>query len=366
MLLSAVFTFQYEVIMMERGVALSTSLSIFGVSQVVGMVSIFLWGKLVQRVRHVNRLIQGALLVRILLLFFMYLSGANLLFIILFLLYSTIWASIDVVFEGRLTQWVFNHKLSFGKFRLWGSIGWAVSGFAISGLFLFIRDANEILLFLLLVNFLILIGSLKYPVKVEISQNQAKKRPMEKKYVLLLILTAVIFVLPDSFGIVLNNHYREIFGLTVEQAVFYTGIALIFGAFISEVPALLVVDRFIARFGPKKVVLIGMILSCFRWVFAILANTSPMAFTFNFLFHGVVFAFLYVGCLNYVQDRLGSEATSTIVINFTLIAGIIGFITTQILSLVLNFHTTNVLLVAFVAISLLMTGLYWGLYYRKD
>jgi len=366
MILSAIFTFQYEVIMMERGVALTTALSIFGVSQVIAMASMFIWGKIVQRSRNVNRLIQGALIVRIGLLLLMYVMEANLFFIGLFLLYSTIWGSVDVVFEGRLTQWVYNNKLSFGKFRLWGSIGWAVSGFVVTGLYLIIEDANSILLFLTLVNLIILLGSLKYPIRVEMDRSDVKKKPMERKYILLLILSALIFVLPDSFGIVLNNHYRETFGLTVEQAVFYTGIALIFGAFISEVPALLVVDRLIQRFGPKKIMMTGMVLSCLRWVFAVTVNHTPIWFTLNFLFHGIVFAFIYVGCLSYVQDRLGSEATSTIVINFTLIAGIIGFVKTQLLSLVLNFHTTQIVLMAFIGISVLVTGLYWLLYYRKE
>lgn len=366
MIVSAIFTFQYEVMMMERGVSLSTALSIFGVSQIMAMASMFIWGKVVQKSRNVNLLIQVALGVRIVALLAMYFMGSNWFFIGLFLLYSTIWGSIDVVFEGRLTQWVYNNGLSFGKFRLWGSIGWAVSGFLVSGLYLFIHEANTILLFLALVNVLILLGSLKCPIQVERVADSVEKKPMERRYIVLLVLSALIFVLPDSFGIVLNNHYREMFGLTVERAVFYTGVALIFGAFISEVPALLVVDRLIKRFGPKKIIMTGMVLSCLRWVFAVTVNHTPLWFTMNFLFHGIVFAFIYVGCLNYVQDRLGSEATSTIVINFTLIAGIIGFVKTQLLSLVLNFHTTNVVLIGFIGISLLVTGLYWGLYYRKE
>lgn len=366
MMLSAIFTFQYEVLMMERGVPLSTSLSIFGVSQVLSMASIFIWGKIVQRARHVNRLIQGTLIVRIAILLFMYLSGNQGAFIVLFLMYSTIWGSIDVVFEGRLTQWVYNNGLSFGKFRLWGSIGWALSGFTVTALYLFIETSNSILLFLLAINVFILIGSLKYPLQVEANKSSHKKQRLDKKYVVLLILAAIVFILPDSFGIVLNNHYRETFGLTVERAVFYTGIALIFGAFISEVPALLVVDRLIRRFGPKKIIMAGMVLSCLRWLFAVIANQTPLWFTFNFLFHGVVFAFIYVGTLSYVQDQVGNEATSAIVINFTLIAGIVGFIKTQLLSLILNFHSTNVVLIGFIGISLVMTGLFWGLFYRRD
>ena len=366
LMLSAVLMFQYEVIMMERGISLSTALRVFGVSQIVSMASVYVWGRAVRKARQVNRLIQGALIFRILILLLMYVVGSDRLFIALFLLYCTIWGSVNTVFEGRLTQWVFNHRLSFGKFRLWGSIGFAVSGFIVSGLYLFITQSASILLFMMGVNFLILIGSLKYPIKVEMAEKQKRPQKLEIRYLLLLVMIATVVILPDTFSVVLNNHYREAFGLTIEGAVFYTGIALMLGAFVSEVPAFLMIDRLIGRFGYKKMLMTGLFLSIARWVLSLVATSHPLLFTFTYLFHGVVFAFLYVGCLNFIQDKGGNEATGAFIINFTLITGIIGFIKTQLFSVILEFYTTYAVLGIFTAISIAACLLYWRFYYLPE
>ncbi|MEH6943250.1 MFS transporter [Bacillus sp. JJ722] len=363
-LITSLLIFQYEPLMSDKGVPISLSLVIFSISQIIIMLATLFWGKAITYVQNGNRLIEISLIIRIIITSIMYFIEQNDLFILLFLLYHTVSSSIDITFEGMLGRWAYNQNRPFGKFRLFGSIGYASSGLIASFIYALTKQIDFLLLFIMVINIIILVGTILFPLNVQMKNRvKQKKEPIDKKVYLLILLGALITNLPNSFGVVLNSHYRSTFHLTVEEATFYTGLALLVGSCISEVTGFYYVDRLIQRFQAKNIILIGMMLCLIRWLIAIFADSSVM-FTATYIFHGISFALIYLGCVTFVKETHGEESVNKTVINFSLMAALIGFLFTQLFSVVLTYYTTGFLLGLFIIISLFVSLLYYYYYWK--
>ncbi|MCL6573613.1 MAG: MFS transporter, partial [Bacillus sp. (in: Bacteria)] len=333
-------------------------------SQMVIMLATLFWGKAITYVKNKNRLIQISLCIRLIITGMMFIVEQNTLFIVLFLLYHTVSSSIDIAFEGLLARWAFANQRHFGRFRLFGSIGYASSGLVASLIYALTKDVNYLLIFIMGINLVILVGTMLFPLQVEVNKHSKRKKvQMGKKVYFLLFLGVLITTLPNSFGIVLNNHYRTSLHLSIEEAVFYGGIAILIGSFLSEGTGFFFADRLIQKFHAKNIILIGMILSIIRWILAVFAE-SPLFFTATYLFHGVSFVFIYLGCVTFIKEELGEESITETVINFSLLAALTGFLFTQLFLVVLSIYTTGFLLVLFIIISLIVTIFYYYCYWK--
>ena len=365
-LVTSMLIFQYEILMNDRGVPIHLSLVVYSLSQIVIIFATLFWGKAITFARNKDRLIQISLIIRLVITVWMCIAEQKTLFILLFLLYHTVSSSIDIAFEGLMGRWSYRNRRPFGKFRLFGSMGYASSGLAAGFILSLTKNVNDLLVFILLLNFLIFLGNLFFPLNGEMEDPPAVRKGSGmggKRVTALLFLCAVVVTLPNSFGVVLNNHYRTAFQLDVEAAVFWAGAALLLGSFLSEVTGFFFVDRLIERYGAKNIIFAGIGLSLLRWVIALFAG-HPELFTATYLFHGVSFAFLYLGCVNYVREKFGESAVSEVVVNFSLYAGIICFLLTQVFSLILTYFTTGFILSLFIFICLLMLIFYYFSFWK--
>jgi len=360
--ISAMLIFQYELLMADRGVSLTVSLMVFSISQVAIMLTSLGLSKYADRVKDKNIIIQVSVVVRTVVMGLMYLTQTSWLFILLFLTYQLA-AAINILFEGMLAQWSFDKRVNFGSIRLVGSIGFSVSGFIAS--FIYVTGGiNHLLLIIFLVNLLNLIGVFKFPIEVEKSGKATEGEKLDKKYKFLILLGAFIMVQPNSFAVVLNNYYRVTFGLTVEQAMIFAGIAVLLGSFLSEVAAFVFVNKLISKLGAYKIILVGMLVSCLRWSLAFLAP-SPELFALTYLLHGITFAFVYIGIVTYIKDKVGNNATSKLVIILVVYISLLGFMATQIINLAVNLFGLTIIILGYTIISVITTIVYRQFYREK-
>lgn len=365
-MITSMLIFQYEILMDDRGVPIHLSLLVYSLSQIMIIFATLFWGKAVALVRNRDRLIRVSLIIRLIITLWMCVAEQKTPFILLFLLYHLVSSSIDIVFEGLLGSWSYRNRRPFGQFRLFGSIGYASSGLAAGSILSWTQNVNDLLVVILLLNLLILLGNLFFPLNGEREELSTVRRGRGmggNRVAALLFLCAVVVILPNSFGVVLNNHYRTAFHLDVEAAVFWAGAALLLGSFLSEVTGFFFVDRLIEKYKAEKIIFAGIGLSLLRWVMALFADL-PALFTATYLLHGVNFSFLYLGCVNYVREKVGESAVSRVVVNFSLYAGIIGFLLTQAFSVILMHFTTSFILSLFVLICLLACLLYYFFFWK--
>lgn len=168
----------------------------------------------------------------------------------------------------------------------------------------------------------------------------------------MLVFIIVPMVLPYCFNFIMNYHYREALGLSLEAAVLFSGIAVLFSAGISEIPSMMFIHRIIEKIGPKNVVIIGLLASIIRWTIASVAH-SPLIFATTFLFHGICFTFTYIGFTTIVKNRLGNDAISKVMTLMSLFIAITAAIMSQVFNYFIQYYDTFAILKSFVVISII-------------
>lgn len=362
-IISSMLVFQYSIIMSDHGVPTAVSLTVYSISQIIIFLATVSWGKIITKVDNKNRVIQATLLFRILIVSLL-IFASNEIFVLLYLLYHMVSSSIDIAFEGLVGRWAFSNDKDFGKIRLFGSIGYSISGLVASILFTFTFNTDILLVFILIANITGLLGTVLSPISVKQEADQDRKKiKFSWKTLSLIAMCALIASLPNTFGVILNEHYMTEFHLVLEQAVFFAGISLFLGSCISEVTSFYYVDRLIRKYKPENIVFLGIMFSLIRWCIAFIAG-GPIMFTLTYLFHGLAFSFVYLGCISYAKAEYGEEAVSESVVKFSVFASIISFVLTAIFPIILGVYTTSFIIGMFIVISLGCL-IFCKIYYRK-
>lgn len=352
--------------MADRGVELSAALAILSASQVLTMCLMFFIRKLDDKIKDKNKVLQLSFVLRTFIVALMLFVDSPILFVILFLLY-TLAAAPNIMFEGLVAQWSSEKNIDFSKIRYFASTGFACGGLIAGFIFSITGEINSILIYIVAVHSLNAIGTFAFPIKIPKLNKDIKDKTtikLKKEYKVLIVLTASVMVFPNVFGFILNSHYRDVFGQSVEQAIFLAGVALFFGAFLSEVTGFVIVNKLIARYGPKKVILFSMILSLTRWILALFAPNAAV-FTATYIFHGLSFSFGYIGIITYIKSKVGNEYTNKLVIEYVLYSFFMSVIMTQIVNFILNNFTNNALLIVFVILNISIVSIYYFLYLYK-
>lgn len=142
----------------------------------------------------------------------------------------------------------------FGKVRLWGSVGWAVATIISGGI---IAIGSYPLAFL--TSGILRLGSLPLtsalPVATDRDDDDSDANAPRNPAVFILMISQFLFYTGlNAYGNFLWIHMREGLNIPPEQIGFH---AAIFA--IAEFVPMLFIDRFIARWGIRKVLLFGMI-----------------------------------------------------------------------------------------------------------
>lgn len=351
-IVSAMLIFQYEPLMYSKGVSSDISMKVLTVVQILIVVSVYLYRFLLKKYSQRNTIIRLSLMLRIVVSLFMYITQTSELFILLFVLIQIISTGLDIYFESSIMSWVTAEKKDFGKYRMFGSLGYATSGFWVSFFLMVLGDVSYILLLACAINLILLLSNIFCPIPFIIKKNVDKKIKINKIsgiYSLFFVLCALIITLPNSFGYLLNSYLRDEYSLNLSKATFYASIAVFIGSCVSEMFGFFVVDSLIRKLSPLKVVALGFIFSGVRWLFVLL-STSEVMFIATYLFHGISFAFIFIGSVHFISGISGNNEIGELSMRFTFFANIMGIILAQFYSLVLPYIGTQGIIWVFILI----------------
>lgn len=188
-------------------------------------------------------------------------------------------------------------KHSFGSFRLWGSLGWAIA--SISGGFLFEKIS---------VSFIFPISASLFVVLVIFLTTKKRKRIYRPNFEavkfneLLKNRTLLLF-----FGIIILygltcapvNSFLNLYFTDLSKRNDIIGFAYAIMAF-SELPLFIIGNILIRKLGSQKVILIAMFTMFLRFIVYGLFPTVPIALAVGAL-QGISLAFFLVGVVDYLQ-----------------------------------------------------------------
>ncbi|HGF7762243.1 TPA: MFS transporter [Enterococcus faecium] len=342
-IISAMLIFQYEPLMFSKGVSSDISIKTLTAVQILIVVSVYLYRFLFKKYSKKNTIIRLSLILRIVVSLFMYATQSSGLFVVMFVLLQIVSTGLDIYFESSIMSWITAEKKDFGKYRMFGSLGYATSGFWISLFLVLLRNVSYMLLLACAINLVLLFSNITKPIpntieKITIEKIQGKKVP--RIYYLFFAFCTLIITLPNSFGYILNSHLRNEYDLDLNKATFYASIAVFIGSCISEMFGFFAVDSVIRRFSPLKVVFIGFIFSGLRWFFA-LVSTSEEMFISTYLLHGISFAFIFIGSIYFIASVSDTIEMGELSMRFSFFANIMGIILAQLYSIMLPYIGTQ-------------------------
>lgn len=201
-----------------------------------------------------------------------------------------------------------NEKYSFGNFRLWGSLGWALA--AIAGGYFFSRYPIKYIfpissaLFLLLIPFL--------STRKKIRTYKANFESLTLKQVLsnkpLLLFIAVI----SLYGLVCSPvfSYLNLYFIEIGSDNSTVGLAYAIMAF-SELPLFIVGNKLLKKIGAKSVILLAISSMIVRYlIYGFFPDVNVALLTG--LLQGVSLAFFLVGAVEYIKNLMpaGQHATA--------------------------------------------------------
>ncbi|EGP5212773.1 MFS transporter [Enterococcus faecium] len=342
-IVSAMLIFQYEPLMFSKGVSSDISIKTLTAVQILIVVSVYLYRFLFKKYSKKNTIIRLSLILRIVVSLFMYATQSSGLFVVMFVLLQIVSTGLDIYFESSIMSWITAEKKDFGKYRMFGSLGYATSGFWISLFLVLLRNVSYMLLLACAINLVLLFSNITKPIpntieKITIEKIQGKKVP--RIYYLFFAFCTLIITLPNSFGYILNSHLRNEYDLDLNKATFYASIAVFIGSCISEMFGFFAVDSVIRRFSPLKVVFIGFIFSGLRWFFALISTSEEM-FISTYLLHGISFAFIFIGSIHFIASVSDTIEMGELSMRFSFFANIMGIILAQLYSIMLPYIGTQ-------------------------
>lgn len=224
------------------------------------------------------------------------------------LFYNPINPLLDSVSLDFLEQ---SKKGSYGGFRLWASVGWAVSS-VVTGTFINATNSQYIFVIastILLVNFLIL-KFLYKPLKVTKTLKSMKLSHIRDVFlsdkrlysILIIMLFYGIFSSPMHFFI--NIYYMEIGG-----GYHHVGYAYLFQA-LAEVPFFLFGKKIIERFGARRLIVFTMVVTSLRLIAYGLISDPWVAIMIGTV-HGISLGLFILSFIAFVHQFIPAEFRAT-------------------------------------------------------
>lgn len=363
--LTAIWIFQYEPLMLGKNIATGLSLQVLALVQVIVIVSILFYSKFLKMKKWRNFIIRGTLSFRVVFSLFLFITDAPYLFVLAFMTYQLGAVGCDIFYESSVLEEISSKGLDFGKFRMFGSLGYATSGFIVSGILVLGFNITTLLPFSAGINMILLFLNLKAPFSKEERRSKSNnvKMKIPHRATLLILACALITALPGSFGYLFNGYLREQFSLPLQQVTLYVSIAVFLGSCVSEVSAFYVVDSSIRKMGAQKILMLGFLVSILRWGFAVL-SPNALSFIATYLLHGINFAFLYVGVLTVLKTRLSEKILGALTMRYMFIANLVGVVLAQLYASTLEYIGVRGVLIGYLLISIIVFGLV-AIFYEK-
>jgi len=283
-----------------------------------------LWGYISDRFKTVKRIIIGQLtVITSLSLFVFHISSFELLLSAIFL-FNVFCFPIIPLTDSLTLATASKAGRHYGKFRLWGSLGFALSALLFG--FFFRSHGLEafslcyfILLFLcLIISFFL--GDASY-IGRKANASDIKQLLTNRRIIVFLLLTALL-----SSSNRANDSFMGIFIRQMGGGSEIVGYAWTVAA-LSEVPVMIICGSLFARFSELRLLSAAALVFFIRWAL-FFTVTDPRLVVPIQLVHGVSFGLLFLCSVSYitrmVPDRLRSSGQGLLSAFIGGIAGIVG------------------------------------------
>lgn len=210
--------------------------------------------------------------------------------VIIVTMFSFCWQGLIAQFEVVTLEKIKETDLSYGRIRMWGSIGFVTSVTLLGIVF----EQTSINYFPhITLSLFILLWLSTYLVKdsneKEVFNSSAKIIDTIKKPSVFLLLIAILLV-NVSHGI-----YYTFFSIFLEELGFSTSIigTLWTVAVVAEIGMFLIINRLFKRFSLHTILLVSLIMALIRWACIALFNESLITLIFSQTLHAFTFSAIH-------------------------------------------------------------------------
>jgi PPP family 3-phenylpropionic acid transporter len=242
---------------------------------------------------------------------------------VLLFLFFCFFSPITPLGESLAQKTALKENMSFGKIRVWGSLGFAISALVSGYLFTLIGIENILYPFLLVIIVTLLVSFTLMDVNTSDKKAtivDALKMGGERKFLWFLIFSLLITTTHRT-----NDHFMGIYIVELGGSESLIGWAIFIGV-ITESLFFVLGWLWFRRFHELTFIMIGGALYSIRWIGMALIN-SPESVLLLQLLHGTSFGVFYLSAFHYVTKILPENLLATGHVFFlTVIFGVGGLL----------------------------------------
>ena len=302
----AIFTY-YNLYFKSIGISSSQIGTINSIAKAFALLSLPLWGIASDYYRANKKLlmisVSGALISSLL---FLTVESFWLITLIM-VMFLTFFLSTVPLADAQLLGYLGDNSKQYGKYRIWGSIGYTVI-VALVGYFVEKTAAINIFYLSAGVYLITLLIIPKLP-----AEDVSMKMGNLKKFKALLgkekLFTFIIFTFFINLTFETNNIYFPIYVVDHGGKEFLIGIALMIAA-SSEMAVFYFSEEIMEQFKIKYIFLISALAFAIRW-FLLAQYPMPEVFLVSQLLHSLTFGLFHVTSVNYINELCGRQFKAT-------------------------------------------------------
>jgi PPP family 3-phenylpropionic acid transporter len=302
----AVFTY-YNLYFKSIGLSSSQIGTINSIAKAVALLSLPLWGIAADYYKANKKLlmvtVSGALISSLLFLT----TESFWLLVTIMTFFLTFFLSTVPLADAQLLGYLDDDGQQYGKYRIWGSIGYTV---VVAGVGYFVEKTAAVNIFYL--SGLVYLLTLMIIPKLPDEDVNIKLGDLEKFKILLQKENLFIFILFTFFinlTFETNNIYFPIYVIDQGGKEFLIGISLMIAA-TSEMAIFYFSEEIMLRFKLKYILLVSSLAFAFRW-FLLAEFPVPAVFLVSQLLHSLTFGLFHVTAVNYINELCGKQFKST-------------------------------------------------------
>lgn len=254
------------------------------------------------------------------------------------LLYRFSVMPINSLLDSETLQYLSKHsdKNEYGRYRIWGTIGWAVVT-ALAGFMVSITNDYRIVFYIGALGYLIF-AALGTRTKENPEVDKIKipwdKLKNDKSFIIFLSFILIVGIIDNATATYLGYFFDDVIDTPLK-------IGLIFSLWTTfEIPIMHYSKKLIDKFGNRGLIIAGLVLSALKlYLFSLFTPDTPFVFEILAAFiHGPAFALLYLGTVDIVgkmaHENLSATYMSiTAVARYTLAASIGGLVGAKLIEL---------------------------------
>lgn len=227
------------------------------------------------------------------------LSQATSYFLILLLIttFAISVASIGSIIDSSVLSSLGTRKQDYGKFRLWGTIGFGVASL-IAGFITQKFGLSWAFYMYILFLSLVLVLALKFPIQKTSFRKPLGSSNFEFQSPAWLKFLLIVFIIGIGLGISGNYLLLRMENLGISRT--YMGLTLV-SLTLSEIPLMIFGHRLLKVWPAQRWLFVALFFMCLRLLFNSLA-VAPWHFLLIQLLHGPTFALVWVAGISYTDE----------------------------------------------------------------